>query len=218
VADCDSTQRRTGHILPNSLRFLFRFVASHRIARIVVSTCALLAVPTYGEAADTSDISLLTCSQLNMDTIHQAAISPTGEAGPILDVFPNFSPATQQDLQIRGHGRGVLLLFQFPMNLNFLWALSMQKKDKSVPITSKYGLERFVKTFGVENDIYFAHQGKLVTDFIECNIDGSVPFPGCTQWINHGKFMVQTSYGKQYLSQWKNIKFTVGDMVDRCGR
>ena len=43
-------------------------------------------------------------------------------------------------------------------------------------------------------------------DVIVCNIDGQVPFPGCSHEFVDGNFLVRVTYGKRYLPQWRAVK------------
>lgn len=56
-------------------------------------------------------------------------------------------------------------------------------------------------------EAFIAHDndGALQT-VMTCNIDGSVPYPGCSHWFRSNGLDVKLTFRKPYLSQWKQLQ------------
>jgi hypothetical protein len=177
-------------------------------------------------------ILLTTCALLSYTSRAEPAVGCNGAIGTALRgarqngdalafaTLPGFDPLESSDWNAKGHGRKISVLVKERKNLNVMLARLNQHRDKGMPLGEVYGLRRFNGTdiggFS-RTETYFAYQEDIVTDIMTCNPPGSVPFPGCTQWIVHGPFSVQANYGRDWMPQWENIRNAVVEVIDRCG-
>jgi hypothetical protein len=93
-----------------------------------------------------------------------------------------------------------------------------QKEDK-------FGLSDYApKNFRGPNDAQLRQElllsvesGHLVS-YIRCDVDGSVPFPGCNHEFVHLNLFFTLGYGKTQLPNWRVIEDAVKKLFDRFGR
>lgn len=144
----------------------------------------------------------------------------TGDASTLL-TLPDLGPLESADVEIGGHGRKISLLLRRRSSLNNLLATLNQHRDRSKPLSSIDGLTSFLGTDNggfTRSETYFASDGDVVTDVLECNPPGSFPSPGCDHWISHGTLLVHANYGRDWLPKWHNIRNTITAAFDRCDR
>jgi hypothetical protein len=53
-----------------------------------------------------------------------------------------------------------------------------------------------------------------IQSFIGCSVDGSVPEPGCTATFNYKGMLLDVTYGKYFLPQWREIEQATKALFD----
>jgi hypothetical protein len=102
--------------------------------------------------------------------------------------------------------------------------LHVHKDDIGAPYDqqpSRYGLEVHtpaqlgIINKGRERDEIYVDRGEgALAGFITCNLDGRVPAPGCTHNFLYRNRLMQITYRKPYLPQWRSIEQKVKDLLD----
>lgn len=68
-----------------------------------------------------------------------------------------------------------------------------------------------------ETDVFFQYDDGTVKRFILCDAETAVPFPGCAHQFLYRGLRVQATYGRTYLSQWRDVEDKVRSLLDRFG-
>ncbi len=70
---------------------------------------------------------------------------------------------------------------------------------------TRHGLDRRVNE-RMKRDIYTRTEDGVRTALIVCRLEGSVPSPGCSQFIEVAGLDVKMNYGKQNLPRWRELE------------
>ena len=163
---------------------------------------------------------ITSCTNVNLAALRKAKTAPDGMAF-IIDLLPDFSPVTHDELELHGPGRKINILFQRPVDLDHYFDLQAESQDKNNKLLPIYGLERFFTSFPLsppffDHEVFSARDGESTTDLIVCSRDGTVPFPGCEQWFTHKGISLELGYSKIYLQNWQKIRKSASSVVDLC--
>lgn len=85
---------------------------------------------------------------------------------------------------------------------------------------STLGLEQWEQTApdkllsGHKSEIYFfAYKNDHIETYLDCDIPGIQPYPGCHAEFYIGSFLARVSYSRIFLPEWKTIQEKVSEMV-----
>jgi len=131
-------------------------------------------------------------------------------------------------LATRGFGRIITILARDAGVTTTLESRTAVGKNLGQPYDQKgdkFGLTDYVpKDFRGINDAQLRQElllgvenGQLVR-YIRCNVDGSVPFPGCEHEFVYLNLFFTLGYGKTQLPKWRAIEDSIKRLFDRFGR
>lgn len=64
------------------------------------------------------------------------------------------------------------------------------------------------------DELYVEQNERGFTSFITCDIDGLYPAPGCDHTFGYRGLLMQISYRKVFLPEWRMIEQKVKDLLD----
>lgn len=67
----------------------------------------------------------------------------------------------------------------------------------------------------LRQELYLAEDQGVLSSFITCRRDGDVPYPTCRQKFLHRQFLIEVTFNKLRLSEWRAIQQEVKALVDR---
>ena len=89
----------------------------------------------------------------------------------------------------------------------------------------RFGLAIYVpKHFNANKDrvarqeLFVGIENGVLLRFITCNVNESVPSPGCRHEFVYRNLLFEIGYGKTQLSNWRSIEDSVERLLDRFGR
>jgi hypothetical protein len=64
------------------------------------------------------------------------------------------------------------------------------------------------------DEIYVDRDNQTLAGFITCNVDRSVPSPGCSHEFLYRNLLMRVTYRKPFLPQWRSIEHRVKELLD----
>jgi hypothetical protein len=143
-------------------------------------------------------------------------------------LWPDMSPMREDNKQryahVNGHGDVLIILvldqsqattLEFQLNSRQKLAAPFARQDDI------YGLQFFLPTDFHASEggegrqaIYVDKTDAGLRSFIRCSVDGSVPEPGCTAKFNYKGMLLDVTYGKYFLPQWREIEQATKALFD----
>lgn len=143
-------------------------------------------------------------------------------------LWPDMSPMREDNKQryehVNGHGDVLIILALDQSQTTTLEFQLNSRQNSAAPFTlqdDRYGLQFFLpKDFHASEggegrqEIYVDKTDAGLQSFIRCSVDGSVPEPGCTAKFSYKGVLLDVTYGKYFLPQWREIEQGVKALFD----
>ena len=66
----------------------------------------------------------------------------------------------------------------------------------------------------LRQELYVAEDQGTLSSFIACRRDGDVPYPTCRQKFLHRQFLIDVTFNKHRLPEWRTIQLKVKALID----
>jgi hypothetical protein len=143
-------------------------------------------------------------------------------------LWPDMAPMREDNkerwIHIRGFGPllDILVLDQNKTtSLDFRLATAEKLGKPYSRQPDKFELQVYVPNGSVtpndaelRQELYVDKSPSGLTGFISCNVDGTVPEPGCEADFDCKEMLLQVTYGKYFLPQWSAIEQATRELFD----